>query len=90
MIKCFDDDLRMGMTLTGEVADEFLLFGVDTNHGISGRQVFRFKLSHVFELGIAIGMGAHRFFLARLTLTQSVFFQQLANCATAGRRSHLP
>ena len=80
--------LRVGVAFTGKVADQLLFLGVDADHGLAPGQIPGFESAYVFELCVAIGMRAHRLFLARFALAQAVLFEQLAHHVAARRRTH--
>ena len=59
MIKRLYWGLRMGMTLSGKVADQLFLLGVDADHRLCMGGILRFEFRYLFKLGIAIRMRPH-------------------------------
>lgn len=74
MIQSVDRHLYVGVTIAGEIAQQFFLFGIDAEHGIACAQIRVFEPGNVFELGIAVRVGAQRLFLARFTPRPNLCF----------------
>ena len=51
--------LSVGMAFTGEIADQFLLLGVDADHRVARSQVLGLEFGNVLKLRISVWMCAH-------------------------------
>ena len=69
--------LRVGLAFAGEVADQLLFLRVNAEHGLAPGQIHGLDVGDVLKLRVAIGMRAHRLFLACLALTQAVLLSSL-------------
>ena len=64
MVECFDCLPREGFARTIEIAQQFLFFRVDADHGIARGLVFISQFGNVFKLSVAVGMMPHRLFFS--------------------------
>jgi hypothetical protein len=60
-------------TFTVKIAQQFLLFGVNADHGFACLQVGLLELGNLFKLGITVGVLSHGTFLLGLTAAVAVF-----------------
>ena len=89
MIQHLHGRLCMGMAFSGEMADQFLLLGIDADHRVACGPIRGLELGHVLKRRIPVRMRPQRFFLAHLALPQSVLFHQLTNRVPTGWRAQL-
>lgn len=80
MIQSVDRRLRGGVTIAGEITQQFFLFGIDAEHGIACAQIRVFEPGNVFELGIAVRVG-NTFFLRALLHLTCAFSTTCAPCS---------
>lgn len=64
------DGIRYPFTV--KVAQQFLLFGVNADHGFACLQVGLFELGNLFKLGITVGVLPHGAFLLGLAAAVAV------------------
>src|SRR5207245_8842005 len=85
MVKGFHSLRSEGRACTVKIPQEFLLFRVARNHGITRRLVLAPQTRNVLKLCVAVGMVAPRLFLSRLSAAYFHFFLSSSACSATVR-----
>ena len=89
MVEGLDRLLGIADAGTMKIAEQFLLFCVDTDDWIARLLVLAAQARDVLELSIAVGMMSHRLLFPCRASSQFELPQQAADDASAGRGSHV-